>query len=351
MSEYDCLWDFQNLYDAHKKARRGKQGNAEVIQFEMRLAENLVELSDALKNRTYRQGSYYTFMVHDPKDRVIHALRYRDRVVQHCICDNLLGPEIDRRLIYDNAACRTGKGTDFARNRLTGFMREHYRAYSAQGYFLKCDIRKFFDNIDHDILKRKLLRVFHEEPVIELLNHIIDSYFTRPGKGLPLGNQTSQWFAIFYLDGLDRMVKEQLGVRHYTRYMDDFILLHHDKKALQSYKTAIQSFIESELELSYNDKTQIIPLSNGCEYLGFRFYMTENGKVVRKLCNKTKIRLKHRLKKLDRQYGNWEVNYDDIKQVLTSYRSHLSKGHTYRLQCSTLNHHVFRRLGQGEEFS
>ena len=259
MSEYNKLWDYQNLYRAHRAARRGKQGEAEVISFEMRLAENLTALSDAIRDHTYRMGDYYTFMVHDPKERMIHALHYADRVVQHCLCDNVLAPTIEPRLIYDNAACRIGKGTDFALNRLTGFLREHYRKHGANGYFLKCDIRKFFDNIDHAILKEKLRRIFDDPALLELLDCIIDSYHVQPGRGLPLGNQTSQWFAIYYLDVLDRLVKEKLRIHYYTRYMDDFVLVHHDRNTLVHAKQTMSEYLKFDLKLGFNEKTQIIP--------------------------------------------------------------------------------------------
>ena len=219
MSEYEKICDFQNLYKAHLAARRGKRDTKEVIAFELNLAENLIKLTDELKNGTYQVSGYYSFVVHDPKDRVIHALHYRDRVVQHCLCDEVLAPVLDRKLIYDNAACRIGKGTHFAIRRLNRFLHEFYRRYGTDGYFLKCDIRKFFDHIDHSVLKRKLKKVFTDEKILVLLFQIIDSYETSSGRGLPLGNQTSQWFAIYYLDGFDRLIKEKLHIKYYSRYI------------------------------------------------------------------------------------------------------------------------------------
>ena len=232
ITDYDKICDFGNLYKAHTVARLSKRTTREVIDFEMNLSENLTEISDRLKNGTYEMSGYYSFMVHGPKDRVIHALHYRDRVVQHCICDEVLAPTLDKRLIYDNAACRIGKGTHFAMERLSGFLREFYRKHGTDGYFLKCDIRKFFDNIDHLVLKQKLSKVIEDERVLTLLYQIIDSFEVMPGKGLPLGNQTSQWFAIFYLDGFDRLIKEKMKIKYYSRYMDDCVLIYQDKKYL-----------------------------------------------------------------------------------------------------------------------
>lgn len=143
---YEKIYDFQNLYQAHRAARLGKRNTREVIEFEMDLADNLTRLSDSLRDQSYRMSGYYSFYVHDPKTRTIHALHYVDRVVQHCICDEALAPVLDKRLIYDNAACRIGKGTHFALGRISGFLSEYYRHHGADGYFLKCDIRKFFDS-------------------------------------------------------------------------------------------------------------------------------------------------------------------------------------------------------------
>ena len=219
MSEYENMYSFQNLYKAHKAARRGKRDKTEVIRFEMNLAENLCKLQQELEQKTYCPHGYKHFMVYEPKARSIFAPDYADRVVQHCLCDNIVMPKLDPKLIYDNAACRVGKGTHFSINRLSGFMREFCRHYGTKGYFLKCDIRKYFDNINHDVLKQKLQKVF-EPDVFDLLCLIIDSYEVAVGSGVPLGNQTSQWFALYYLDTVDRLIKEKLRIKYYVRYIN-----------------------------------------------------------------------------------------------------------------------------------
>ena len=137
MTDYEKIWDFQNLYKAHTIARRGKRDEKEVIEFELHLAENLTKLSETLRNGTYEISGYYSFKVYEPKERVIHALHYVDRVVQHCLCDEVLVPLLDKRLIYDNAACRVGKGTHFAIKRLSKFMQKYYKIHGVKGYFLK----------------------------------------------------------------------------------------------------------------------------------------------------------------------------------------------------------------------
>lgn len=340
---YNKVCNFQNLLKAHRVARLGKKTEKAVITFELRLSENISYISRALKNHTYKMANYYSFMIHDPKDRLINALHYRDRVVQHCICDEVLAPIIDKILIYDNAACRPNKGTHFALNRLSSFFRDFYKTNGNKGYILKCDIKKFFDNIDHKILKQKLQNIFDDEELLSLLFQIIDSYEKAPNKGLPLGNQTSQWFAIYYLDSFDRLVKEKLRIKYYSRYMDDFILLCDDKNYLKYCLETMKEYLGDILKLEFNAKTQIIPLKNGVNYLGFRFYLTENGKVVRKLKKQTKLKFKRKLKFLKEQYSKGKLNIEDIRQVIVSYIGHIRYGNTYFLLKENLNETVFQK--------
>lgn len=343
MKDYEKIWDFENLYKAHKVARLGKRNTREVIEFEMNLAKNLTEISDSLRLQTYEMSGYYSFVVHDPKNRLIHALHYRDRVVQHCLCDEVLAPILDRKLIYDNAACRLTKGTHFAQKRVSLFLQKFYRQYQTNGFFLKCDIRKFFDSIDHIVLKEKLIRVIEDEGVLRLLYQIIDSYEKTPGRGLPLGNQTSQWFAIYYLDGFDRLIKEKLRIKYYSRYMDDCILIHHDKGYLRYCLNEMEFYLNNSLHLEFNEKTQISPIRNGVDYLGFHFYLTETGKVIRKVRQQTKYKYKRKLKTMKRRYASGEIQLGEIKQVLSSYHAHLQHGHTYRLRKRSMAGFVLSR--------
>ncbi len=175
MTDFEKIYSFENLYRAHKMARRCKQDRREVIRYELLLSENLQRLSFHLKNSTYRINNYHKFIIHDPKTREIQALSYGDRIVQHCLCDNVLGPYLDKRLIYDNSACRVGNGTHFALDRLTYFMRDFYKKYGSNGYILKCDIRKYFDSVDHEILVKKIDGMKLDDPGFHF-------YLTNTGK-------------------------------------------------------------------------------------------------------------------------------------------------------------------------
>lgn len=336
MTDYEKIYNFQNLYKAHTVARRSKRDTREVIEFEMNLGDNLTTLSDALKNGSYKMQDYYSFAIYDPKYRMIHALHYRDRVVQHCLCDEVLAPILDKKLIYDNAACRIGKGTHFAIGRVSKFLDDFYHRYKVEGYFLKCDIRKFFDNIDHAVLKQKLSKVIEDERVLLLLYQIIDSFEVTHDRGLPLGNQTSQWFAIYYLDTIDRLVKETLGIKYYSRYMDDCVLIHQDKEYLRYCLAQIKQ-LAVELKIEFNEKTEIFPIKNGVDYLGWHIYLSDTGKVIRKVKQQTKYKYKRKLKYFQSAFANGLVNLPEITQVLSSYRAHLAYGHTYKLQKQILD--------------
>ena len=330
MTEYEKIFDFGNLYRAYKMAARCKRTKKEVIDFELNLAENLWSLNDELANKIYGVGRYQRFMIHDPKEREIQALSFRDRVVQHSLCDNVLAPYFEKRLIYDCAACRKNKGTHFAMRRLTGFMSDFYKNHKTDGYFLKCDVRKFFNSVDHEVLKSLLLK-YPDKDILRLLYQIIDSYNADTGKGLPMGNQSSQWFALYYLDKIDRAVKEKFQIKYYTRYMDDMILLHESKEHLKKCLNKITDIAENRLKISFNEKTQIFPVSEGVDYLGWRFYLTDSGKVIRRLRTSNKRRFKRRLKAFQKKYSSGEMQLEDIKRSLASYRGHLSHGHTYKL--------------------
>lgn len=334
---YDLICDFANLYKAHKKTRLGKRNKNEVIKFEMNLSKNLIDLSNSLKDETYNISGYYEFWVFDPKKRKIHALYYKDRVVQHALCDEILVNVLDKKLIYDNASCRINKGTHFAIKRVNSFLLDFYKKYKTNGFILKCDIKKYFDNIDHTILKQKISKVIGDDKIFNLIVKIIDSYHTGIGKGLPLGNQTSQWFAIYYLDSLDRLIKEKLKIKYYSRYMDDLVLIHENRDYLKYCLKEMTKMITNNLKLEFNQKTQIFPISQGVDYLGFHFYLTNTGKVIRKLRTQRKIKIKRKFKSIQKKYKEGLVDIDYVSQMINSYNAHLTYGHTNKLWSHILN--------------
>ena len=206
---YKDIFTFPNLVKAHKKVRRSKLHKNEVLEFELNKSYELYKLYEELNRKTYQISPYRTFYIFEPKKRRVDATPYRDRVVQNCFVDNYLFPMLDNRLIHDNAACRKGRGTDFARKRLKSFLLDAYKKYGLDFYVLTFDVHHYFESIDHDVLKNKMRRIISDEEVYEFVLMVIDSFNKDSNVGVPLGNQTSQCFALYYLDGFDRIIKEK----------------------------------------------------------------------------------------------------------------------------------------------
>lgn len=285
-------------------------------------------------SKEYKMKGYYHFTITEPKTRDIFATHYIDRIVIRTLCDHVIQPIIGPKLIYENAACQTGKGTHFAINRMTKFLREHYKMHGNEGYALKCDIHKYFASINHEVLKMKLGEIIKDKEVLSLMHHYLDMYETSKDSltGIPLGNQSSQWYGIYYMDCLDKKMKQDFGIKHYIRYMDDFILVHHDKAYLRECMRFIEEYVQEELKLTLNNKTQIFPLKKGFEFLGWKFYLTDTGRVVRKVKVQSKLRVKRNFRALAKEFNEGVVDFTHVKQVVMSYRGHMEHGHAYRLR-------------------
>ena len=310
------IFTFENIYAAHKWCRKSKQHKGEVVRFEIDLSKNITELIKELTSRKYKLGKYRKFKLFEPKERLIEALSYKDRVVLMCFVTNVLKPIISKHVIYDNAACQKNKGTDFGLNRLTKFLkREFINEHGNDFYYLKCDIHKYFPSINHEVLLNKLKRIGLTDDELYMARLFMTNYET--SVGIPLGNLSSQWYALIYLDDLDRFIKEKLQIKGYIRYMDDFILIHKDKNYLRYCLKEIDSFCKERLKVELNAKTQIGNVKNGIDFLGFRLILTETGKVIKKLRGSSKRRIKRHLRNLkkledkgivDREYVNIRKN-------------------------------------------
>lgn len=296
VSDFSSLcWVFtlDNLYETHKRCRRGKQHKREVVDFEIDLNKNLLRLQKSIFDKSYSVDKYRTFKIYEPKERVIESLSYKDRIVQNCLCNELLKVYFERKFIYTNGACRECKGTDFCRDKLKEYLIDYHKRYGVEGYALKCDIAKYFASIDYDILERKMARIFDKDTLWLLRK------FIRVGerdKGIPIGNQTSQWFALFYLNEIDHFIKKTLKIKYYIRYMDDFILIHHDKNHLRYALGEISKKLSS-IKLSFNRKTKIHKLQEGIKFLGFRYRLSHTGKICISLMHDAKNRIKRNVAK------------------------------------------------------
>jgi len=309
--EYNEIFTFENLLKAHYSSRKNKRHKKEVIQYEENLLINIENLRRKLINGTYRIYTYNRFKIYEPKERNVASLSYENRIVQHCFCDNYLTPLFENRLIYDNAACRKNKGTDFARNRVETFLHKFFRKNGLRGYILRFDIHHYFEEIDHLILNNKIKKIIQDRTIFGFCNMIIDSFNKDTCKGLPLGNQTSQAFALYYLDELDRLIKEKYRIKYYSRYMDDGIVIHNNLGELKKLLADI-TILVNNLKLKLNKKTVIFPVKNKFTYLGICYQMMANGKVVKTVTNSKKRRIIRYIK-------SNKSNSDSIKSLVSYF--------------------------------
>ena len=348
-SLYEKIYDFENLYQAYFEARKGKRYRQEVLVFTEKLEENLIMLQNELIWKTYRVGKYREFFVRDPKKRLIMVLPFRDRVVQWAIY-RVLNSLLERRYIADSYACRGGYGTHRAVDRLQYWLR-HLAKRHKRIYVLKLDVSKYFYRVDHDILMGILWRTIVDEDLLRLLETIVRSEYTKfgipmgdhgfkceriAGIGMPIGNLTSQMFANLYLNELDQYAKHVLKIRYYIRYMDDVIILHPDKKYLWQLKQEIEVFLNKYLRLVLNNKTSVRTADYGIDFCGYRVWSTH-----RKLRKKTALKMKRRLKYLQRAYTRRDVDFEQVNSSVQSYLGLMKHCNSYKLQKKLFSDLVF----------
>lgn len=323
----DVLCDYFNLRKAYQKAHRGKTDDSRIIEFDKDVNRNLRKLQRLLINKEWKKiFRYYRFNIHRPKERVVDALEFEGRIVQHVLCDNILKPYFDKRLVNTNCACRENKGTLFALNRLKKDILKISRK-NQNFYTLKIDIKKYFPSIDREILKNKLSS-FPEEEIKELLFFIVDN--APDGKGLPIGNQTSQWFALIYLNEFDRIIKEKFSICYHVRYMDDIIVLSESKQQLQTLLKYLQNYADKKLKLKFNGKTQIAPISKSVDFLGWKFRI--NSKLILTVSNEKRQQRKSKLKEIRKLLEKRKINFENYLMRLFSMKVNLNFGNTFNFK-------------------
>ena len=330
------VYSFEALHSAYLRARAGKRSQPEVQAFERDLEGELIQLQNQLIWGEYRTGAYKTFLVHEPKERLVAALPFRDRVVQHALVA-AIEPIWECRFIADNYACRPRRGTHRGADRAQAMLRQVLRTHG-RVYVLKADIAKYFPSIDHAVLKTQIRRRIACRPTLALLESIIDSanqINDVPGVGLPIGNLTSQLCANVYLHELDEFAKHGLRERHYIRYMDDFIIVHHDKDHLHRRRAQLEAFLQTRLRLRTNSKTQVFPVGllrgRALDFLGYRIWPTH-----RKLRKSSIVRIKHTLRKLHTLYSAGLIGLERVGQSVRSWVEHARHANTWLLRRCTL---------------
>ncbi len=309
--EVICL---ENLLEAWKKFEKGKKSRKDVQMFQMNLMDNIFSLHRELSNFTYKHGGYQAFKINDPKPRDIHKATVRDRLLHHAIY-RMLYPFFEKTFIADSYSCRLNKGTHKAINRFTTFINKVSKNNTRTCWILKCDIRKFFANIDHKILLNILAQYVPDKNILWLLENVVNSFNTKQNVGLPLGNLTSQLFVNIYLNELDQFIKHKLEARYYLRYCDDFVIFSEDKSWLEKQIPAIAEFLEEKLKLKLHPKkVSIETLASGVDFLGLVNFF--HHKILR-----TKMKRKM-LKKISgkcEDLQNGLISEDSFNQSLQSY--------------------------------
>ncbi len=330
------IYSFENLLIASRKARMGKRTQNNVSHFEFNLEPELIQLHRELRTKTYQPGSYKEFYISVPKKRMISAAPYRDRVVHHALC-NIIEPIFDKTFVYDNYANRKQKGTHKAILRYQLFAKKYQ-------YVLKCDIKKYFPSIDHDILRHLIRRKIKCRDTLWLIDVILENsnpqetvidYFTGDDlftplerrKGLPIGNLTSQFFANIYLNKLDHYIFEILKQRAYVRYVDDFVVFGNCKEELWKLFADVGKYLETLRVRLHQKKSMVYPVNRGVIFLGHKIFPE-----FRLLKTQNIILFRKRLKKMKKEYLDGTISRETITASIQGWIAHASFSNTYRLR-------------------
>ena len=305
---------FDALLAAERRARRGKQCRPEVARFVFHLESNLLDLESELRSGSYRMQPYRTFLVREPKVRRICAASYRDRVVHHAVCA-VLDPVLDGALIADTFACRRGKGVHAAARRLQDLARKW-------PYALLCDVKRYFETIDHGVLKQIYRRKLKDRALLALLDGIVAHPLpgASAGKGVPIGNLTSQYFANLYLGELDHLIKDRLRLPGYVRYMDDMVVLADSKARLHDALATITEFLETRLRLELRpERTRLLPVTQGLPWLGFRVFPG-----VMRLDGRKWARMRRRVRRREAAHTCGLIGEEELARSVGSMVAHVS---------------------------
>lgn len=319
---YDALWD------SMMKCKRGVMWKGSVANFTLNGVREIGKLSDDLMEGKYRERQHKYFTVTSPKKREIMSISFRDRVYQRSLNDVAIYPVMSKSFIYDNAACQKGKGTDFARNRFKCHLQRYYRKHQRCGYVLKLDVRGYYPNMRHDAVKAKFKSKL-DDNVYRMAERILDGF---PGDvGFNPGSQIIQIAGISILDDIDHYIKEKLGIKYYVRYMDDMLLIAKSRERLKDIMQEINRLLGKIGFELHPTKSKIIPLTREVMFLGFKFHLTETGKVIMVL-DPDRVRAERKkLFRLVRLAKEGKITKAKVEQCYQSWREHASKGNSWHL--------------------
>jgi hypothetical protein len=316
----------ENLFLSWYEFKKGKSNRKDLAIFEADLEENLFQLHEDLRKEKYVHGSYQAFVVHDPKERNIHKASVRDRIVHRAVF-RVLYPLLDRGFIHDSYSSRDNKSTHKANKRFRSFALAASRNNTRPIYILKCDVKKFFDSVDHEILIRLLRRKISDVRAVALLRGILSSFYVLPGKGIPLGNLTSQLFSNIYLNHLDQYVKRRLQVKQYIRYADDLVIVSPDRSGFGCLIRHLGDFLRTELFLDLHPRKLFIrKWHQGVDFLG---YVSHPGYSI--LRTSTRRRITRKMQEVMENLRDGNIDLKSFMQSVQSYRGVLKHCKSHKL--------------------
>ena len=319
------LTTLDNLNEAFHRCAKVSHWKESTQRYKANLLVNNLQLQQELRNGTYRVSDTIDFQINERgKIRDIQAPVVRDRIVQKILCEKILIPQLSRSLIYDNYASLKGRGTSFARKRLDVMLRRYIREHGTQGYVLKIDVKKYFDSIDHDVLKRMIRRDIHEPTeIMELIDYIIDTS-SDTDKGLNLGAEAPQIFAVYYLSRIDNYIKTICREKYYGRFVDDIIVISDSKEHMKDLLADIEKQF-GEIGLEANErKTTITTLKHGFTFLQIK-YNLDGRKIIKRPTPSKITRLRRRLKKYKKKYDMGVMSGADVRNAYMSCRNSILK--------------------------
>lgn len=320
---------FDALYESMLKCKRGVMWKDSTAGYVLNGIERTMTLEKQLHDGTYRAGRTVNFKITSPKPREIASITFRDRVYQRSLNDNAVYPIMSKSFILDNYACQKGKGTDAARNRLKEFLRRHYRKHGDVGYVAQFDIHGYYPNMSHEKTE-ELFRTKLPKDVADMTIAILRHQYGGDA-GYNPGSQLIQIAGISILDGFDHYVKEQLHAKLYIRYMDDFLIISEDRTYLEECVKKVEEYLKT-LDFELNPKkTTIYSLSKGIEFLGFRFCLTDTGKVLMLIKSSNVKRERRKLRRLVARSKRGNIPRDKVDESYAAWRNHASKGNSYQL--------------------
>lgn len=325
---YEDVFSYKNLYEAGKNCCKGVMWKNSTQSYAARMVTNTASTHDTLMKREFKSRGFHDFdLIERGKLRHIRSVHISERVVQRCLCDNILVPTFSHSFVYDNAASLKGKGVDFAMDRLDTHLHRFYRKHGAdavsKAYVLTGDFSDFFNSVPHGIIYKETERRIHDPDVRRLACQFMEDFGNR---GFGLGSQVSQIDALMVASPLDHFIKEKLRIKHYGRYMDDFYLIHEDKEYLRYCMEQIKIQCEKYGFVLNKKKTRIAPLRNGVKFLKTKFFLTETGRVVRKMNPKSPIKMRRKLRIFRRWIDEGKFTLKDVETAYQSWRGHMIRG-------------------------